>query len=104
MPRPPLPTGTYGAITVQKLPGATGYRAYARFRDHDGVARKVARVGRTAGVARNSLRKRLRDRSQQGPSSGLSGDTRFRAAAEEWIDAVDQLAAGQVRAGRLGPS
>src|SRR3954452_24284838 len=93
MPRPPLPIGTYGAINVQKLAADAGYRAYARFRDHDGVTRKVARAGRTAGAAKNSLREHLLDRSQQGPSSGLNGDTRFQAAAEEWIIAIDQLAA-----------
>jgi integrase len=93
MPRPPLAIGTYGAITTQKLRGTAGYRAFARFRDHDGVTRQVERVGPTAGAAKSRLREHFRDRANQGPASDLSGESRFHSVAEQWITRVDHLAA-----------
>jgi integrase len=91
MPRPPLPIGTYGTIGVFPVAGG-GFRAVAKFRDLDGVTRKVGRTGATAAIARNRLREHFRDRARQGPASGLSGDTRFRVVADEWIAGVHQLA------------
>jgi integrase len=96
MARPPLPIGTYGNITTHTLPGG-GYCAVTRFRDHDGVTRKVKRVGPTEAAAKNKLREDLRDRARQGPSSGLTGDSRFRVAAEEWIGTVDHAVAQGLR-------
>jgi integrase len=90
MPRPPLPLGTYGNITVHRVPSG-GYCAVTRFRDHDGVTRKVKKVAATSAAAKSRLREALRDRSPLGPTSGLAGDSRFRAAADEWIGVVDQL-------------
>ena len=90
MARPPLPIGTHSNITTHKLPGA-GFCAVARFRDHDGVTRKVKRVGSTARIAADRLREELRDRARQGPASGLNGDSRLRVAAEQWIESVDLL-------------
>lgn len=89
MPRPPLPIGTYGSISVETI--GDGFRAFCRFRDLDGVTRKVERNGPTEAKAKNRLREALRDRAQQGPTSGLNGDSRFRVAAEEWIAGVDLL-------------
>jgi integrase len=60
MARPPLPIGTYGNIAVKAVPG--GIRASTRFRDHDGVTRKVERFGPTEAAAKNRLREDLRDR------------------------------------------
>jgi integrase len=90
MPRPPLPLGTYGNITVHRVPSG-GYCAVTRFRDHDGVTRKVKKVAATSAAAKSRLREALRDRSPLGPASGLAGDSRFRVAADEWIGDVDQL-------------
>jgi len=95
MPRPPLPIGTYGNIAVQPVTG--GFRASTRFRDHDGVTRKVERFGTTEASAKNRLREDLRDRGQQGARDGLNGDSRFRAAADEWVSAVEHLAAQGLR-------
>lgn len=89
MARPPLPIGTYGSISTEKIGG--GFRASTRFRDHDGVTRKVERNGTTPAAAKNRLREHLRDRAQQGPRDGLNGDSRFRVAATEWIEGVDRL-------------
>jgi integrase len=96
MPRPPLPIGTYGNITTEKLPTGV-YSAVTRFRDHDGVTRQVRRSGPTEAAAKNKLREDLRDRARQGPSSGLTGDSRFRVAAEEWIRTVDHAVSQGLR-------
>lgn len=92
MPRPPLPIGTYGTIGVFPVP-AGGFRAVAKFRDMDGVTRKVGRTGPTAAAAKNRLREHFRDRVQLGPATGLNSDSRFRVIADEWMESVDQLAA-----------
>ena len=34
MPRPPLPLGTWGKVTVEAVP--SGFRAVAKYRDYDG--------------------------------------------------------------------
>jgi integrase len=91
MPRPPLPIGTYGNITTHAVSGG-GFCAVTRFRDHDGVTRKVKRVGPTAAVAKNRLREELRDRARHGSATELSGDLRFRAAADRWAALIDHLA------------
>jgi integrase len=98
VPRPPLPIGTYGNITTHAVAG--GFCAVTRFRDHDGVTRKVKRVGPTAAVAKNRLREELRDRARQGPTTGLTGDSRFRLAAAEWLAGVALL----VEQGRRSPN
>ena len=90
MPRPPLPISTYGTIGVFPVTGG-GFRAVAKFRDVDGVTRKVGRVGPTAAAAKNRLREHFRDRAQQGPASALNGDSRLRVAAQQWIESVDRL-------------
>jgi integrase len=95
MPRPPLPIGTYGTIGTQKVNG--GFRAFTRFRDVDGVTRKVERTAPTEAVAKNRLREDLRDRARQGSRDNLSGDSRFSIAAQEWIASVDRLVAQQLR-------
>ncbi len=90
MPRPPLPIGTHSNITTHAV-AVGGFCAVARFRDHDGVTRKVKRVGSTAAVAKNRLLEDLRDRARQGPGNALGGDSRFSVAAEQWMAAVTLL-------------
>jgi hypothetical protein len=89
MARPPLPIGTYGNIQTHKVAG--GYRAFARFRDHDGVTRKVERNGPTEAAAKNRLRTHLRDRAQQNSRDGLHGESKLQVAADEWIASMDRL-------------
>jgi integrase len=100
MARPPLPIGTYGSIKTEEVPG--GYRAFCRFRDLDGVTRKVERNGPTPTKATNRLREALRDRAQLSARDGLTGDSRFRLAAEQWIGSVDQLVAQGLRSPNTG--
>ena len=76
---------------------AGGYRAFTRFRDHDGVTRKVERNGPTEAAAKNRLREHLRDRAQQSSRDGLHGESKFLVAADEWIASIDRLVAQGLR-------
>ena len=44
MARPPLPLGTWGTITTEKIRDGS-YRALTRFRDTDGNTRRVTATG-----------------------------------------------------------
>lgn len=44
MARPPLPLGTWGTITTEKIRDGN-YRALTRFRDSDGSTRRVTATG-----------------------------------------------------------
>lgn len=88
MGRPPLPVGTWGDISrVQLGPGQ--WKAVARFRDYDGVTRKVGRVGATGQKAENLLKEALRDRARL-PSEELTPETRLTRVAEEWVKELDR--------------
>ncbi len=57
MARPPLPIGTFGAITTTEVrPGV--YLARTRFRDVDGVTRAIKATGRSAAAATRELKSR----------------------------------------------
>jgi len=80
MPRPPLPIGTYGEITLSISPSGS-HVARASYRDHDGVTRPVARTGRTPAIARNKLLTALQERSTPSSRSGLTAESRARDCA-----------------------
>ena len=90
MPRPPLPLGTWGRGTVEAVP--SGFRAVAKYRDYDGVTRKVRRAHPTAAGARNRLLEALRDRT--GPTTGqeLTAESKFSDAAAVWLAEVQDAA------------
>src|SRR3954452_9299759 len=71
--------------------------AVTRFRDHDGVTRKVERVGPTAATAKNRLRDELRERMTVAEPDEGGPDSRFSAVAEAWLLLVDSLVAEGVR-------
>ena len=88
MARPPLPVGTWGEINrVQLAPGQ--WKAVARFRDYDGVTRKVGRVGATGQKAENLLKEALRDRARL-PSEELTPETRLSRVAEDWTRELER--------------
>ena len=62
MPRPPLPIGSHGRITVT-VSASGNHVARAAYRDQDGVTRLVERTGRTPTAARNRLLAALQQRS-----------------------------------------
>lgn len=87
MPRPPLPVGTYGAISY--FGERPKIRAKTRFRDLDGTTRVVTRWGGSKAAARDALVTALRDRA--GPiGSGITGETRLELVAREWMREVDE--------------
>jgi integrase len=84
MGRPPLPIGTYGKIRTYET--AQGWRAVTNFRDFDGRTRPVERIGATEPAAKRNLKVALRDRAVPSSGEGLTRDSRFRVAAEMWLD------------------
>lgn len=80
--RPPLPIGTWGTVTTTRSP--RGWTAHARFRDTDGVTRKVKRAGATAGAARAALSETLRDRAARAGDGTLTRDSTIAELNAEW--------------------
>lgn len=94
MPRPPLDIGTYGSIAATQLspgndkngdPLPLRWRARARFRDADGVTRPVERWADTKARAIKDLKKALADRAEVIHGRILTDSTRFRVAADLWM-------------------
>ncbi|GAA1858658.1 site-specific integrase [Pseudonocardia ailaonensis] len=88
MGRPPLPIGTFGKILTRKV-AAGRYRSWAKYRDYDGVTRRVQRFGPSGSAAERRLREALRDRSRVVLDGEITGDTRLRVAAEIWLQDLD---------------
>lgn len=86
--RPPLPIGSHGSIATGEVrPGV--FRAHTRFRDQDGVTRKVSATGRTVAHAERELKQKLADRATA--SEGLITSTmRLRRVAEIWLDLIEK--------------
>ncbi|MFT4245450.1 MAG: site-specific integrase [Micrococcaceae bacterium] len=60
--RPPLPLGTYGDIRTRKISKGT-WEAETRYRDIDGITRKVRKRAHTAGAAKLALKEKLQNHS-----------------------------------------
>lgn len=88
MPRPSIPIGSYGQITVRGEPG--NYVARALFRDLDGQARQVERRGASKTKATDNLKAALKDRARTG--TGVTGDTRIREIVPEWLKKIEAAA------------
>ena len=97
MPRPRTPIGTFGEIYYEKAPGGR-FRAFARFRDHDGVLRRVQTTAATQQAAARKLKELLADRAEQTVGKGeLTGSSSFRHLVDVWLDDLDLV-------GELAPS
>lgn len=82
MPRPPLQVGTWGKISRDQVqPGA--WRAMARFRDFDGITRKVEARGATGAKAERQLISAMTDRAMPA-GEDITADTRISALAVVW--------------------
>lgn len=89
MPRPRTPVGTFGEIYYEKAPGGR-FRAFARFRDHDGVLRRVQATAATQQAAARKLKELLADRAEQTVGKGeLTGSSSFRHLVDVWLDDLD---------------
>ena len=83
MARPPLPLGTWGTITTEKIRDGS-YRALTRFRDHDGNTRRVTATGPSKAAAERALRDVLGTRTA--PAGELiTAETRLIDLANLWI-------------------
>jgi len=95
MPRPRTPIGTFGEVYFEKAPNGR-YRAFARFRDHDGNLRRVQATGVTQKAAERKLKELLADRAEQNFGQGeLTASSSFRHLVEVWLadlDLEDKLA------------
>lgn len=91
MPRPPLPVGSHGRITVT-VSASGNHVARASYRDQDGVTRLVERAGRTPSLARNKLLAALQQRSGPNSRTDLTAESTFRQAAELWLGTVEAAA------------
>ena len=95
-PRPQLPPGAWGKITVSDKPEPRvgkipAYKARARIRDRDGVVRPVVRYGQTKAAAESALRTALAERAATAP--GISGDMRVNDLADKWLtEDIDESA------------
>ncbi|WP_344923631.1 tyrosine-type recombinase/integrase [Saccharopolyspora gregorii] len=81
-----MPLGTYGKITCyQDAPKR--WRAFAKFRDFDGVTRKVTKSASSKAAAERELKRSLIDRVRIG-GSVIAPDTKFSEVAELWFKDV----------------
>jgi integrase len=85
MARPPLVLGHHGSIKVGREDGQ--WVARCRFRDLDGVTRRVARWGTSKAAAQAALQDELRKRTGQ-RTEVLKPNSRFREAADIWMGKI----------------
>jgi integrase len=82
MARPRLPIGTAGRLKVVKE-GPRTWRATCRFRDYDGVVRKIRRWAQTQTEAGNKVKEAIRDRQVQGLD--ISANTKVPDVYNLWL-------------------
>lgn len=82
MGRPPLDIGQHGSVSFTRESG--GWVARCRFRDLDGVTRRVERRGTSRTAADAALREQLRQRGGR-HAQRLRLTSRFRDAAGVWL-------------------
>jgi len=87
MARPPLPLGTWGTITTEKIRDGN-YRALTRFRDTDGNTRRVTATGPSKAAAERALRDVLGTRTAPAGEL-LTAETRLIDLATEWISGLE---------------
>jgi integrase len=90
-PRPHLPVGTAGNMTCIPVdPTADGkprWRASVRYRDRDGVTRKVVKFDETKGRAEKALKIALAER-QTALGVGITSATRIEKLADVWLEEI----------------
>lgn len=84
MARAPLVLETHGKITRKKINGTP--TAFTRYRDADGITRKVQRIGRTLSEAEQNLQHALKTRHIEDEHAALSLDSTVDQLIAEWLD------------------
>ncbi|GAB3622537.1 site-specific integrase [Mariniluteicoccus endophyticus] len=89
MARPRLPIGSWGEIWTE--PTSSGrVRARARFRDLDGVTRRVAKTGRSKAAAKAALVEEMQRRARPGGlTTDLTADSLVGDAITLWLADAD---------------
>lgn len=84
MARAPLVLETHGKITRKRIAGTP--TAFTRYRDADGVTRKVQRIGKTLAEAEENLKKALKQRHLEADASAvLSSESTIDNLVSEWL-------------------
>lgn len=87
--RPPLEIGTHGEISTSVLPSGK-HQALTRFRDSDGVPRKVTATGDTEAKAKAALKVKVRDRKAAQSGTGeLTAESPLSALVEKWLESLE---------------
>ena len=100
MARPPLPIGSWGEISTWVVQTddedkPTKYKSQARYRDHDGHVRPVSAYGKNKTAARQSLLKKLQDRTKTGPGGDLTAIHKINHLLDLWVTKFkEQIADG----------
>lgn len=94
MPRPPLPVGTWGTISLHHR--GSVWEARARFRDYDGVTRQVRRTHRTRTGARNALTAAMTSRARA-VGDTLTADSPVSQAIALWATSLTDRSEGTRR-------
>lgn len=85
--RPPTPLGASGKVRIVAL--ASGrFAAHARYRDRDGVVRKVEASGSSEAAATRNLAAALVDRRPPGGEE-ITGATKVSVVVARWLDDVE---------------
>jgi len=80
--------------------GKNRHRAITNYRDYDGVTRRVERSGRSPALARDRLRRAIRDRGRADAAAEITPDTKVTAVAELWFTEIEEA----VAEGRRSPN
>ncbi|SDH31770.1 tyrosine-type recombinase/integrase [Pseudonocardia oroxyli] len=97
MARPPLMMGTHGSMSAKWSDDRKVYVAVARFRDFDGVTRRVKRTGKTKTAALGALQDEIKLRMGS-PAQPLRPTDTVARAAEMWLAKLDAQVAEGTRA------
>lgn len=84
MTRPRIPIGTFGDITLTQRDGRV--EARARYRDDDGVLRRVRASGASQAEATRRLKAKLATRESHRSYGELSPDSSFPKLVEVWLE------------------
>ena len=83
-----LELGTHGRVRTYQRGAA--WRADTKYRDWDGVVRRVQATGRSRTAAEQALQLVLRDRRYAGKDV-ITRDTKFSVVAEKWFEELSDL-------------
>src|SRR5690242_5330510 len=94
MPRPPIPIGAHGAVTVTDLTprdadgkplASVVFEARTRWRDKDGTFRRLRATANTRKKAEVAIEARCARLAEEIFSGRLTATTRVKTVAEAWL-------------------